>query len=127
APLGRTFFYSVVQGAPWLILLLAANPSFADFPRLASLLSRDRYAPRQLTTQGDRLVFSNGIVMLGGLAALLIVLFRGETHALIPLYAGGVFISFPLSQTGMVRHWLAERGRCWRWRAPLPGPRAAAD
>jgi amino acid transporter len=118
---GRDVFYFLVQGVTMLILVLAANTSFADFPRLASLLSRDRYAPRQLTTQGDRLVFSNGILVLGGLAALLIVLFRGETHALIPLYAVGVFISFTLSQSGMVRHWLVERGPGWRWRLAING------
>ena len=122
---GRDVFYYLVQGVTMLILVLAANTSFADFPRLASLLSRDRYAPRQLTTQGDRLVFSNGIVMLGGLAALLIVLFHGETHALIPLYAVGVFISFTLSQSGMVRHWLVERGPGWRWRLAINGAGAA--
>ena len=122
---GRDVFYYLVQGVTMLILVLAANTSFADFPRLASLLSRDRYAPRQLTTQGDRLVFSNGIVMLGGLAALLIVLFHGETHALIPLYAVGVFISFTLSQSGMVRHWLMERGPGWRWRLAINGAGAA--
>ena len=122
---GRDVFYYLVQGVTMLILVLAANTSFADFPRLASLLSRDRYAPRQLTTQGDRLVFSNGIIMLGGLAALLIVLFHGETHALIPLYAVGVFISFTLSQSGMVRHWLVERGPGWRWRLAINGAGAA--
>ena len=122
---GRDVFYYLVQGVTMLILVLAANTSFADFPRLANLLSRDRYAPRQLTTQGDRLVFSNGIVMLGGLAALLIVLFHGETHALIPLYAVGVFISFTLSQSGMVRHWLVERGPGWRWRLAINGAGAA--
>jgi len=100
---------------------MAANISFADFPRLSSLLSRDRYAPRQFTTQGGQLVFSNGILVLGGLAALLIVLFRGETHALIPLYAVGVFISFTLSQAGMVRHWLVEHGTGWRWRLAING------
>jgi amino acid transporter len=118
---GTGLFYYLVQGSTMLILVLAANTSFADFPRLASLLSRDRYAPRQLTTQGDRLVFSNGILVLGGLAALLIVLFRGDTHALIPLYAVGVFISFTLSQAGMVRHWLRERGPGWRWRLAING------
>src|SRR5262249_48729331 len=122
---GRDVFYYLVQGVTMLILVLAANTSFADFPRLASLLSRDRYAPRQLTTQGDRLVFSNGIVMLGGLAALLIVLFRGETPALIPPYAVGVFIPFTLSQSGMVRHWLVERGPGWRWRLAINGAGAA--
>jgi amino acid transporter len=118
---GTGLFYYLVQGSTMLILVLAANTSFADFPRLASLLSRDRYAPRQLTTQGDRLVFSNGILVLGGLAALLIVLFRGDTHALIPLYAVGVFISFTLSQAGMVRHWLADHSSGWRWRLAING------
>jgi amino acid transporter len=118
---GTGFFYYLVQGSTMLILVLAANTSFADFPRLSSLLSRDRYAPRQFTTQGDRLVFSNGILVLGGLAALLIVLFRGETHALIPLYAVGVFISFTLSQAGMIRHWLAEHGAGWQWRLAING------
>jgi amino acid transporter len=122
---GTGGFYYLVQGSTMLILVLAANTSFADFPRLASLLSRDRYAPRQLTTQGDRLVFSNGILVLGGLAALLIVLFRGDTHALIPLYAVGVFISFTLSQTGMVRHWLLDHGPGWRWRLAINGTGAA--
>jgi hypothetical protein len=88
---------------------------------LSSLLARDRYAPRQFATQGDRLVFSNGVLILGGLAALLIILFRGETHALIPLYAVGVFISFTLSQAGMVRHWLVERGPGWPWRLVING------
>jgi len=118
---GTGFLYYLVQGSTMLILVLAANTSFADFPRLASLLSRDRYAPRQLTTQGDRLVFSNGILVLGGLAALLIVLFSGETHALIPLYAVGVFISFTLSQAGMVRHWLVDHGPGWRRRLAING------
>src|SRR5216684_2012515 len=85
--------YYLVQGSTTLILVLAANTSFADFPRLNSLLARDRYAPRQFRTLGDRLVFSNGILILAGLAAALIVVFGGDTHALIPLYAVGVFIS----------------------------------
>ena len=118
---GTGLFYYLVQGSTMLILVLAANTSFADFPRLSSLLSRDRYAPRQFTTQGDRLVFSNGILVLGGLAALLVVLFRGDTHALIPLYAVGVFISFTLSQAGMVRHWLVEHGPGWHWRLAING------
>ena len=118
---GTGLFYYLVQGSTMLILVLAANTSFADFPRLSSLLSRDRYAPRQFTTQGDRLVFSNGILVLGGLAALLLVLFRGDTHALIPLYAVGVFISFTLSQAGMVRHWLVEHGPGWHWRLAING------
>jgi amino acid transporter len=113
--------YYLVQGSTTLILVLAANTSFADFPRLNSLLARDRYAPRQFRTLGDRLVFSNGILILAGLAAALIVVFGGDTHALIPLYAVGVFISFTLSQAGMVRHWLTDGGGGWRWRLGVNG------
>jgi len=118
---GDGLFYYLVQGSTMLILVLAANTSFADFPRLSSLLARDRYAPRQFRTMGDRLVFSNGIVILAGAAALLIVIFRAQTHALIPLYAVGVFISFTLSQAGMVRHWLVERGAGWQRRLVVNG------
>src|SRR5712664_2167994 len=113
--------YYLVQGSTTLILVLAANTSFADFPRLNSLLARVRYAPRQFRTLGDRLVFSNGILILAGLAAALIVVFGGDTHALIPLYAVGVFISFTLSQAGMVRHWLTDGGAGWRWRLGVNG------
>ena len=102
-------FYYLIQASTALILVLAANTSFADFPRLASLLARDRFVPRQFASLGERLVFSNGILVLAGFAALLIVIFGGDTHALIPLYAVGVFISFTLSQAGMVRHWWRER------------------
>lgn len=105
------FFYYVIQGATAAILVLAANTSFADFPRLASLLARDRFLPRQFANQGDRLVFSNGIIILAILSSLLIWLFDGDTHKLIPLYAVGVFLSFTLSQTGMVMHWWRERDR----------------
>ena len=118
---GDGFPYYLVQGSTTLILVLAANTSFADFPRLNSLLARDRYAPRQFRTLGDRLVFSNGILILAGLAAALIVIFGGDTHALIPLYAVGVFISFTLSQSGMVRHWLTDGGAGWRWRLGVNG------
>jgi amino acid transporter len=118
---GNGLAYYAIQGSTTLILVLAANTSFADFPRLASLLARDRYAPRQFRTLGDRLVFSNGIVMLAAFAALLIVLFQAETHALIPLYAVGVFISFTLSQAGMVRHWLTDGGAGWQWRLAING------
>jgi hypothetical protein len=113
--------YYVVQAATTLILLLAANTSYADFPRLSSILARDRYMPRQFANQGDRLVFSNGILILSGFAILLIVCFRGDTHALLPLYAIGVFISFTLSQSGMVRRWLRLRERGWRWRMWING------
>jgi amino acid transporter len=99
---GRGLAYYLVQTATMLILILAANTAYADFPRLASIVARDRYLPRQFMNQGDRLAFSNGIVSLSVFAALLIVLFDGDTHALIPLYMIGVFISFTLSQSGMV-------------------------
>jgi len=114
---GSGALYFEIQAVTMLILLLAANTSFADFPRLSFFLARDRFIPRQFATQGDRLVFSNGILILGGLAALLLVIFRGDTHALIPLYAVGVFLSFTLSQASMVRRWLRlkEEGWWWRW------------
>ncbi|MDX6405168.1 MAG: hypothetical protein QOH70_2623 [Blastocatellia bacterium] len=103
-PMG--WFYYVIQGTTALILILAANTSFADFPRLASLLARDRFMPRQFATRGDKLVFSNGIIILAVFSGLLVAAFGGDTSRLIPLYAVGVFLSFTLSQTGMVRHWL---------------------
>jgi amino acid transporter len=103
------WFYYVVQIATALILVLAANTSFADFPRLGSLLARDRFLPRQFATRGDKLVFSNGIVILAIFASILVIAFGGDTSRLIPLYAVGVFLSFTLSQSGMVRHWLKVR------------------
>ena len=106
---GFGWFYYVVQITTALILLLAANTSFADFPRLASLLARDRFLPRQFTNRGDKLVFSNGIIILAIFSAILVAAFGGDTSRLIPLYAVGVFLSFTLSQSGMVRHWLKER------------------
>jgi len=113
---GGGAFYFEIQAVTMLILLLAANTSFADFPRLSFFLARDRFIPRQFATQGDRLVFSNGILILSGLAALLLVIFGGDTHALIPLYAVGVFLSFTLSQASMVRRWLRLKEEGWRWR-----------
>ena len=92
-----------------MILVLAANTSFADFPRLASLLARDRSLSRQFTNRGDKLVFPNGIVLLAVSSATLAAAFGGDTSRLIPLYAVGVFLSFTLSQTGMVRHWMKAR------------------
>ncbi|PYM19687.1 MAG: amino acid permease [Candidatus Rokuibacteriota bacterium] len=118
--------YFAVQTATLLILVLAANTSYADFPRLSSILARDRFVPRQFANQGDRLVFSNGILVLSGFAILLVVAFAGDTHALLPLYAIGVFISFTLSQTGMVRRWLRLREKGWRWRVWVNGIGAAA-
>jgi hypothetical protein len=97
------FFFVVIMTA--LILVLAANTAFNGFPVLGSILSQDRYLPRQLHTRGDRLAFSNGILVLAALAIVLVIGFQAEVTRLIPLYTVGVFVSFTLSQTGMVRHW----------------------
>jgi amino acid transporter len=110
---GNHWFYYVIQASTALILVLAANTSYADFPRLASLLAKDRFLPRQLSMMGDRLVFSNGIIGLSLAAIFLLVLFGGDTHHLIPLYAVGVFLSFTLSQSGMVVHHLKTRHLGW--------------
>jgi amino acid transporter len=113
AVFGNSWFYYLIQGSTALILILAANTSYADFPRLSSLLAKDRFLPRQLASVGDRLVFSNGILGLSAAAIVLIVIYKGDTHRLIPLYAVGVFLSFTLSQLGMVMHHLREREPNW--------------
>jgi len=116
---GPLYYY--LQFATLLILILAANTSYADFPRLSSLLARDGYMPRQLAMLGDRLVFSNGIILLSVFGAALIIIFGGSVDRLISLYAVGVFTSFTLSQAGMVRHWFKERGSGWQPRAFMNG------
>ena len=113
--------YYLFQAATALILFLAANTSFNAFPRLAALLAIDGYMPRQFAFRGDRLAFSYGIVLLAAIAALLLVAFGGDTHALIPLYSVGVFVCFTLSQIGMVKHWWKVREVGWWWRAALNG------
>jgi amino acid transporter len=118
---GTGALYYEIQGVTMLILLLAANTSFADFPRLSFFLARDRFAPRQFSNQGDRLVFSNGVIILAGLAILLLVGFQGDTHSLLPLYAVGVFVSFTLSQSGMVVRWLRLKESGWWWRVWVSG------
>jgi amino acid transporter len=105
------WFYYVVQLATLLYLVLAANTSFSDFPRLASILARDGYLPHQFSRQGDRLAFSTGIIVLSLIAILLFIVFAGSTDALINLFALGVFTAFTLSQTGMVVHWRRQRQR----------------
>jgi amino acid transporter len=122
---GGTLLYYFIQGISMVILVLAANTAFADFPRLAFFMARDGYLPRQFATRGDRLVFSNGVIILGAASCGLIIVFHGSTHALIPLYAVGVFTSFTLSQVSMVRRWLARRPPGWRWRAVISGVGAA--
>ena len=106
---GQSPLYYLVQGVTALILVLAANTSFADFPRVASFLARDGFVPRQFANRGDRLAYSNGILILTVLSVSLLVVFHGDTHALIPLYAVGVFLSFTLKQASMVRYWLRRR------------------
>jgi amino acid transporter len=118
--IGRTVFggtgvmYWALQVTTAGILILAANTAYADFPRLAALVGKDGYLPRQFANRGDRLVFSNGVLVLAAAASVLLVAFGGNVNALIPLYAVGVFTSFTLSQSGMVRHHLKERQRGWR-------------
>jgi amino acid transporter len=122
---GGPLYYGL-QYTTFAVLVLAANTAFADFPRLAGILAHDGYMPRQLAARGDRLAYSNGIVTLALVAWLLVWLFSGDTNALVPLYAIGVFVCFTLSQAGMVVHWRATRGPGWKWKAGLNGLGAAA-
>ena len=107
-----------------LLLFLAANTSYNAFPRLGAILARDGYLPRQFSFRGDRLAFTSGIVILSLVSIVLLMVFEGQTTALIPLYSVGVFISFTISQSGMVRHWLDERRKgmtSWHWRLAING------
>ena len=117
---GGPLFY-VVQISSAVILSLAANTSFNGFPLLAGVMAGDGYLPHQFSHRGLRLAYSNGIIVLGALAVLLVVAFRGETHALIPLFAVGVFLCFTLSQSGMVLHWLRLRGDGWSTKLAING------
>jgi len=112
--LGNGPVYYFLQIVTLLVLMLAANTSYADFPRLCYFLARDGFLPRQLSLLGDRLVYSNGIILLSICAGVLVIIFKGQVNAIIPLYAVGVFTSFTLSQAGMVRHWFQEQTRGWR-------------
>jgi amino acid transporter len=118
---GRNVFYYTVQAATMLILVLAANTAFADFPRLASIVARDRFMPRQFMNMGDKLAFSNGIVALSVAAGGLCVIFGGDPHQLIPLYMIGVFLSFTLSQTGMFLRTRRLKEPGWRTGAAISG------
>jgi hypothetical protein len=113
--------YYLFQAFTALILFLAANTSYNAFPRLAAILAQDGFMPRQFSFKGDRLAFTAGILILSAVAIGLIVVFGGDTHALIPLYSVGVFVSFTISQSGMVRHWLREQGPGWRGRIAING------
>ena len=116
---GDGVMFYLFQAFTAVLLFLAANTSFNAFPRLLAILAADGHMPRQFALRGDRLAYSYGIVVLASLAAGLIVIFHGETHLLIPLYAVGVFIDFTISQTGMIRHWLRERSSRWRQRLSI--------
>ena len=111
---GHTPIFYGIQVTTALILILAANTSYADFPRLGSILAKDRFLPHQFTFRGDRLAFSNGILVLGVASSVLLVAFEADVDKLIPLYAFGVFVSFTLSQSGMVAHWLRLREPGWQ-------------
>jgi hypothetical protein len=118
--------YYAVQATTLLILVLAANTSFQGFPRLAALLARDNFAPRQFTNLGDRLVFSNGMLVLATLAGLLLWVYAANVNSLIHLYVIGVFTAFTLSQAGMVQYWRRVREPGWRYRALVNGVGASA-
>lgn len=117
----NTLMFYVIQIATTLILIMAANTAFSDFPLLISFIARDGYAPRQLTKRGDRLSYSNGILALAFCSSLLVIIFNGESHFLLPLYAVGVFMSFTLSQTGMVMKWIRGKEKGWRHKAFING------
>jgi amino acid transporter len=117
--MGSGWFLILVQVATALILALAANTSFADFPRLSSFLARDSFMPRQFGFRGERLAFTTGIVALSGVAILLLILFQASVTALIPLYTLGVFVAFTLSQSGMVVRWWRRREPGWRFGLPI--------
>jgi hypothetical protein len=116
---GDTVGFYLFQAFTALLLFLAANTSFAAFPRLAAVLAEDGFVPRQFAFRGDRLAYSTGIILLGTVAALVVIAGGGSTHALIPLYAVGVFIDFTISQSGMVKHWIATKEQGWRYRLTI--------
>jgi len=126
AVFGSTPLYYILIFSTMGILVLAAQTSFADFPRLASILARDGFMPRRFAYRGERLAFNAGIIVLAVIAILVVVAFRGRVEALIPLYAIGVFTAFTLSQAGMVRHWVTERSEGWRRSAIINGTGAVA-
>jgi hypothetical protein len=121
AVLGKNFLYYGYQAATALVLFLAANTSFYDFPLLSAILARDKYMPRQFQFRGDRLAYSNGILVLAGTATMLLVIFQANVTKLIALYAVGVFVSFTFSQSGMVKHWLRVKEPGWRYSLVLNG------
>ena len=119
--LGTGPAYYLVQFSTLAVLAVAANTSYAGFPRVAAILAQDKFMPRQLFNVGDRLVFHNGILLLSALTAFLIIVFNGDSHSLVPLFAVGAFTAFSLSQTGMVIHWYREKGPGWKIKAAING------
>ncbi|MHB0924167.1 MAG: APC family permease [Bellilinea sp.] len=119
--LGNGIGYYLVQISTLAVLAVAANTSFAGFPRVTAILAKDQFMPRQLFNLGDRLVFHNGIYILTGFTAILIVLFNGDSHALVPLFAVGAFTAFTLSQAGMVVHWFRSKEKDWQFKAFING------
>jgi amino acid transporter len=120
-------YYYLVQGFTFAILVVAANTAYADFPRLAALQAKDGFLPQQFTSMGDRLVFSNGILILSVVSGTLVFIFHANTDVLLPLYALGVFLGFTISQTGMVVHWFTRRGAHWQTKAMVNGVGAIAS
>jgi amino acid transporter len=118
---GRNIFFFITQFATFAILILAANTSYADFPRLGSLIAKDNYLPRQFMNRGDRLVYSNGVIFLSVASIALIIAFKGLISALIPLYAVGVFTGFTLSQAGMCVHHFKHREKSWKLHIVING------
>jgi amino acid transporter len=117
----NSFWYYLIQFSTLAMLSVAANTAFAGFPRIAAILAEHRYLPSQLKALGDRLVFANGNLLLAGSTAFLIIIFGGDSHSLIPLFAIGAFLAFTLSQAGMVRHWLRKRTKGWQTKAVING------
>lgn len=117
---GNIMFY-VIQCTTAIILIMASNTAFTGLPLLLAFIAKDGYAPRQFTKRGKRLSYSNGIIVLGVLSSILVIIFKGDTHFLLPLYAVGVFISFTLSQFGMFTRWIRNKGRGWKYRAVING------
>lgn len=117
----NNFMFYILQATTAIILIMASNTSFSDFPLLLSLVAKDGYAPRQFCKRGDRLSFSNGIGLLAIASSALIIIFKGDTHLLLPLYAIGVFTSFTLSQSGMFIKWIREKTPGWRHKAFING------
>lgn len=118
---GRGFWFYYITATTFIILVMAANTAYSGFPMLVAVMAKEGYVPRQLSMRGDRLSYSNGIIVLSILSALLIILFKAKVTSLIGLYAVGVFISFTLSQTGMLRKWLVRHGRHWLPKAAVNG------